>query len=246
MGKVLKARAPTDAEIEWVKFGRTLSQGSPKVVDDEAKALVALASTLLAVYTGAITLFKIPDNFALLYKYISFLGISEGFLRALVFLLPIVLWLVAIGFNLFVYFPEYYTGADASPNKTKQLLKTVIDAKYSRLKKGGLVFLAALSWSTLIIGIMSIIPPEVPAQPDGQIVQFAVPGDNFSALETMDIHKDTNSRWTVPLNLTEKTNNSLKVELSDGRKVEFKRDLVDGIIYLNAKRQINASHSASI
>ncbi|RQW77035.1 MAG: hypothetical protein EHM14_15295 [Methanothrix sp.] len=241
MEKVITARAPSDHEIDWVKFGRTLRQGSPKVVDDEAKALVALASTLLTVYTGAITLFKIPENFDSLFKYVSFLGIHEGLFRALIFMVPIALWLISIGLNLFVYFPKYYEADIASPNRTKQLLEAVIDTKYSRLKWGGLVFLAALAWSTLIIGLMSITPPEVPSQTELQFVQFVVPGNNFSTLENMDIYRDTKSQWTKPVNLIEKTNNSIKVELSDGRKVEFKRDLVDGIIYLNEERQINAS-----
>lgn len=157
--KVLMARAPSEDEIEWVKYGRGLRQESPKVSDDEAKALVALASTLLTVYTGALALFKVSENFDSIYNNVSFLGMPENGLRALIFMTPIVLWLISIGLNLYVYFPGNYKANTVSPNKTKNLLENIINTKYNRLKWGGRAFLAALVWSTVFIGLMSLSSP---------------------------------------------------------------------------------------
>lgn len=71
-------------------------------------------------------------------------------------------------------------------------------------------------------------------------MQFVVPESNFPAIKNMSINIENESRKTEPLTLLGMTDKTINVELSDGRMIELKRDLVDGIIYLDSKRQITS------
>jgi hypothetical protein len=61
----IKGEEPIEEELEWLKYGREIFKESPKVLDETAKSLIALGSSLLTVYTGALALFKFNENLAL-------------------------------------------------------------------------------------------------------------------------------------------------------------------------------------
>jgi hypothetical protein len=140
VSKVIKTRAAPDDELEWIKYGRKLRQDSPDIIDGQAKALVALSTTLLTVYTGALALFKIPDILG------SFFPTAKGIwvIGLVILILPIVFWLVSIYLNLNVYQPEAYKTKSLSPNRIKKSLAQIIDAKSKKLKNGMYSFLLAL------------------------------------------------------------------------------------------------------
>ena len=70
-------------------------QESPKVLDEAAKSFLTLASSFLAVYTGALALFKLNER-------------GHEPVYCLAICAPIVLWLFCISCFAYVYFPDRY------------------------------------------------------------------------------------------------------------------------------------------
>jgi hypothetical protein len=107
--------AASDDELEWIKYGRKLHQDSPDIIDGQARAIVALASTLLTVYTGVLVLYKIPDIFG------SFLPTVQGIwgIRLVILVCPMVFWILSIYFNLDVYQPEAIKQDPFPPTESK-------------------------------------------------------------------------------------------------------------------------------
>jgi hypothetical protein len=214
---VLTARIPSDDEIERMKFGRQLHHESPKIIDEQAKALVALSSALITLYTTAIALFKISDR-------IIELSTAQRVLLAL----PIILWLISIGSNLWISFPKSYEVYPNSPNKTVDTLNKIIDFKLKRLKVGALTFFLAFC---VLIASLFVVSIQIPPIEEAQNVQFIVPEDNEWTFEAMQIELVNGTHLTKPIELIPSTEDTIGISLSDGRKIEFNRSLISAIIY---------------
>ncbi len=235
--EVLKARAASDDELEWIKYGRKLRQDSPDIIDAQAKALVALASTLLAVYTGALTLFKIPDNFNSAFFFLTGMGLEALIspLRLLIFTVPIILWLLSIKSSLDVYQPGAYKTNPISPNQINKTLDEIIATKYAELREAMNYFLVALAVSTLCIGIISLLTPAATVTPEPQEVQFIIPSSSTPVFDSMSIEWNKTNMTTASVKLLNESGNTINVQLENGRKVKFDRTLIQGIIYINSQ-----------
>lgn len=136
---IVRGEKPSEEDIEWLKYGRELIRGSPSIIDENAKSFVTLSSTLLTIFTGAVTLFKFNERLVL--AYINWIIIT----------IPIVLWLLSIVCNVYVYFPGKYRFDNSCTTELVKTSKKINDIKYNRLKFGAIFFILAIICSILAV-----------------------------------------------------------------------------------------------
>jgi|GEM_PF-1484068 len=213
----VKGEEPTEEDMAWLNYGHEMLKESPKVLDENAKSLVALGSSLLTVFTGLVALFKLNER-----------KVSSPIDWALI-VIPIVFWLLSISYNAYVNFPGRYRLARDSPTDIIKTTEVISKRKYNRLKVGAVLFIIALGTSSF-----SIVWPgaQAPSQStQAQTVQFVVPEDEIAALQNMSIPFEENTQRTVPIILLERRNETYLVRVPEGSEIEFDKDLVKGIVY---------------
>lgn len=134
----LQGQEPFEEDLEWLKYARETIKESPKVLDEAAKSFLALGSSLLTVYTGALTLFKLNER------------ASDTLSQALI-CLPILLWLVCISSLAYVYFPDRFSFNSKSPTDIEKVTIDISRKKSFRLKIGAALFVAALATASIFI-----------------------------------------------------------------------------------------------
>jgi hypothetical protein len=216
----IQGEEPSEDDEKWLEYGRKLLEESPKVLDENAKSLVALGSSLLTVYTGALALFGFVEK----------LGSSSTDLA--VMSIPIVLWLLCISFSAYIYFPGRYEFRRDSPDDVMITAENIGREKYRRLKISAIFFILALGSSSFIILWLGQESSTSSLQDPSQKVQFVINEDKVQTLKKMSILTEKGTQRTVPLNLVESTEKAYLVRLSDGRKIEFDKDLAEGTVYV--------------
>ena len=217
----VQGEEPSEEDMQWLDYGRKLLEESPKVLDEDAKSFVALGSSLLTVYTGALALFKFNERLEL------------SWVNLVVMVSPILLWLLSISFNAYVYFPGRYEFARDSPTDLMRIPELISRRKYNRLKIGAVLFILALgssSLSTLWLGnqMSSQVPQDQPHS-----VQLVISEDDISAFRNMSISFEEGTQRTDPITLLDSTAETYIVQLQNGRKVEFDKDMVEGLVYFD-------------
>jgi hypothetical protein len=134
----VQGQEPFEEDLEWLKYGREIVRESPKVLDEAAKGFLALGSTLLTVYTGALALFKLNEK-------------ASGPESWAIICIPIVLWLLSISCLAYVYFPDRLKFHTNSPTEIEKVAVEVSRKKSFRLKIGSVLFVAALAATSISI-----------------------------------------------------------------------------------------------
>jgi len=169
-----------EEDLEWLKYGRETIKDSPKVLDEAAKSFLALGSSLLTVYTGALALFKLnekalsPESWAII-------------------CVPIVLWLMCISCLAYVYFPyrfEFYTN---SPSDIEKVTRDISRKKSFRLKIGSVLFVAALATTSISIVWLGVQPAKE-TQREEQTIHLVMEDEEIDLLENMSGPID----WEIP------------------------------------------------
>jgi len=205
---VIDSEPPLEEDLRWINHGIEIIKESPSLLDENAKSLITLGSSLLAVYIGALELFS--------------LGNGSQIDQTMLFI-PIILWLSSIGANIYVYLPGRYDFEKNSPSEIKRTVERVSDKKYKRLRYGAVLFMVALIASVLVI-FWFIALPHV------QTIQFFVPEDEIPTLQNMSISFENKSQRTTVLDLLKSTDDTYLVRTSSGTKVELSRSMVKGVI----------------
>ncbi|GAB6265416.1 MAG: hypothetical protein STSR0001_08610 [Methanothrix sp.] len=135
---LVKGEEPYEEDLEWLKYGRVMIQESPKVLDEAAKSFLTLGSSLLTVYTGALTLFKLNARASDLFDWA-------------VICTPIILWLLCISSLAWVYFPNRLRFNAKSPSDIANVTMDVSRKKSLRLKIGSVLFVIALAATSISI-----------------------------------------------------------------------------------------------
>ena len=220
----VQGEEPSEEELQWLDYGRKLLEESPKILDEDAKSFVALGSSLLTIYTGALALFKFNER------------LDVSMINLALMSLPIILWLLSISFNAYVYFPGRYEFARDSPTDLMRIPELISRIKYSRLKIGAILFILALGSSSFSILSLGSQMSSHGLQNQPQNVQFIIAEDKVPAFRNMSILIEEGTLRTVPLLLLESTEKTYSVLLQDGRKAAFDKEMVVGIVYLHMNR----------
>lgn len=203
----IKGKKPTAADLEWISYGRKILKESPQFLDENAKSMVALGSSLLAVYTGALTLLNFNEKFDLKSEERIFL------------LIPIIFWLISISFNAYVYFPRRYAFAENMPDEIKKAQKEISKTKHFRLKIGAIFFIIALGISSFCILWLG---NQDQLQNSQMRVQFITSKEFIPILQNMSISIEKETQRTMTVRLSGKVDNTYLVEINDCTNVEIR------------------------
>ncbi len=217
-GLSIRGIKPSDGDVEWLKSCRELIKGGPDIVDNEAKSLVTLGSTLLTVYIGALTFLNIPKEL-------------DNFFVVILLVLSIILWISSIAVNLlFVSFPKGHELSDSNPESIMDFYVKKGSDKFQMLKKGKIIFLLALIVSVFAIALpVFLAPSETALLP--QQVQFILPPEQIQNFQNMSLGLEDGTLRTKSSLLIDVTDKNYIVKLDSGETVEFNKDLILGIIY---------------
>jgi len=194
----VKGQEPFEEDLEWLKFGREIIKDSPRVLDETAKGFLALGSTLLTVYTGALALFKLnekasaPESWAII-------------------CIPIVLWLICISCLAYVYFPDRCNFHTNSPSEIEKVTRDISRKKSLRLKIGSVLFVAALAATSISIVWLGA---QVSSQSQQvQTVQFVIPVDKNASSQNIAMFFENRTKKATTIALLEERNKTGSMHL---------------------------------
>jgi hypothetical protein len=194
----VKGQEPFEEDLEWLKFGREIIKDSPRVLDEAAKGFLALGSTLLTVYTGALALFKLNEN-------------ASGPESWAIICIPIVLWLSCISCLAYVYFPERCNFHTKSPSEIEKVTMDVSRKKSLRLKIGLVLFVAALASTSISVVWLSA---QVSSQSQQvQTVQFVIPMDKNESSQNISMFFENGIHNATTIALLEERNKTGSMHL---------------------------------
>ena len=199
----VQGQEPFEEDLEWLKYGREIVKESPKVLDEAAKGFLALGSTLLTVYTGALALFKLDEK-------------ASGPESWAIICIPIVLWLLSISCLAYVYFPDRCNFQTNSPSEIEKVTVEVSRKKSFRLKIGSVLFVAALaSTSISIVWLGSQLSSQ---SQQVQAIQFVILADmNASSRNVSISFEDRDTGESLPC-LMEEGNKTYLIRVSGKEK----------------------------
>jgi hypothetical protein len=183
---------PIEEDLEWLKFGRDMIKESPKVLDEAAKSFLALGSSLLTVYTGALAIFKLNERASGPYSW------------AIIFI-PIVLWLSSISCLAYVYFPDRCNFHTNSPSEIERVTQDISKKKSFRLKIGSILFVAALAATSLSVVWLGA-QPSAENEKVGKSIHLVVAEENDNQLKNLSGSMDAATFGDHPVLLLSSVN----------------------------------------
>jgi hypothetical protein len=124
----------TELDEFWLETARTAVRESVASLEEAAKQLIAAVTLVEGIYFAAI-------SFSDLRKVMAVQG-PEAWLRILLFVSPIVLWLVCLFFAVRVFTPKNYKTNLSSPELAEQLYRELVGYKHRNLKRAYWALLA--------------------------------------------------------------------------------------------------------
>lgn len=124
----------TELDEFWLETARTAVRESVASLEEAAKQLIGAVTLVEGIYFAAI-------SFSDLRKVMAVQGTEANF-RILLFVSPIVLWLVCLFFAVQVFTPETYKTNLSSPQLAEQLYRELVGYKHRNLKRAYWALLA--------------------------------------------------------------------------------------------------------
>jgi hypothetical protein len=124
----------TELDEFWLETARTAVRESVASLEEAAKQLIGAVTLVEGIYFAAI-------SFSDLRKVMAVQG-TEANLRIVLFVSPIVLWLVCLFFAVRVFTPKNYETNLSSPQLAEQLYQDLVSYKHRNLKRAYWALLA--------------------------------------------------------------------------------------------------------
>lgn len=125
---VIAGAKPTAMDDFWLSTVRDSAKGSVAALEDAAKQLVTITSLSQTLYFAAI-------SFSDLKKSLSLMSADNAVLDAIVFVLPVILWVVSLGCAVAVFKPRVYPVDLESPDDARDTFNAMVDYKHASLKR---------------------------------------------------------------------------------------------------------------
>lgn len=216
----INGEEPTEEDNKWLEYGDRLLEESSKTLDEDAKSFVALGSSLLTVYTGALALFKFTERLDQSWENLALMSI------------PIALWIVCIIFSAYVFFPGQYHFRRDCVTDIIEATKSISKNKYNRLKIGAILFIIALGISSLSVLCLSNQMISEDDKEQSKNVQLVAFEGKISVLRNLSIPLEEGTLKTNPLMLMKTTDKTYVARLQDGTMIEIDKNTIAGVIYL--------------
>ena len=123
----------------WKDTARGLLGESIKSIEETAKQIIGVAGILEVLYFHAIA-------------YSDIRGTVNG-IWVLLYVLPLLLWLISLGCALSVFFPNTYDSNISSWRESKATFERIVAQKHGRLKAAGI----SLALGTLVLCFVMIV-----------------------------------------------------------------------------------------
>jgi hypothetical protein len=109
----------------WLETARTAVRESVASLEGAAKQLIGVVTLVEGIYFAAV-------SFSDLAKVMAVQG-QQAWLRILLFISPIVLWLVCLSFAVHVFMPETYKTNLSSPRLAEDFYRKMVSYKHRNL-----------------------------------------------------------------------------------------------------------------
>jgi len=205
---------PSQNQLEWVKYGQNLIRGSSESLENAAKTLVTLATSLITIYSVALAYFG---------------NANKIFLNPFFFLsvIPFALFFCSIYFFIDVYSPTKHKIESDSPEDIKKVVKMINDDKYKPFRRGKTLFLVAF-----IITIVSLFFVSSWQSPENT-VQFVVKSENVKIFNDMNVGFEDNMTTSPLILINDDGYNYYIRKINSTNEIAFNKNLVNAIIFLN-------------
>lgn len=134
----------TDLDEFWLETARTAVKESIGSLEEAAKQLITAVILVEGIYFAAV-------SFSDLKKAMAVAGL-DAWLRVLLFVSPIVIWLICLFFAVRVFTPENYKTNLRSPTLAEQVYREIVGYKHRNLKRAYWALLAG--FVPLIVAII--------------------------------------------------------------------------------------------
>ncbi|MDF0590108.1 hypothetical protein [Candidatus Methanocrinis natronophilus] len=128
----------------WLETARGAAKESVAALEEAAKQLISVTSLLQAIYFAAISFSDLKGALA-----------AEGEIRwalVLLFVLPVVLWLLSLSYAVLVFKPESYRTNLSSPDLARSMYGEIVGYKHRQLQRAHLFLV--LGFVPLVVNIV--------------------------------------------------------------------------------------------
>lgn len=129
-------------DIHWINLQWKIIDESLSVIKGAANQLIGSVTVLQGLYFAVVSFSDLKTKF----------GPSIGWTYTLLFISPIIFWLITIGLALLVIAPWRFTAYVTSPSEAKNNYEALTKIKYLELKIA--YFALFLGFLAIIIGII--------------------------------------------------------------------------------------------
>lgn len=130
----------TDLDEFWLETARTVVKESIGSLEEASKQLITAVTLVEGIYFAAV-------SFSDLKKIMAVAGL-DAWLRIIIFVSPIVIWLICLFFAVRVFTPENYKTNLSSPTLAEQVYREIVGYKRRNLKR---------AYWALLIGFVPLI-----------------------------------------------------------------------------------------
>ncbi len=124
----------TDLDEFWLEIARGTVKEAISSLEEAAKQLISAVTLVEGIYFAAV-------SFSDLHKAMAVQG-TDSWLRIILFVSPIVLWLICLFFAVRVFTPETYKTNLSSPELAEGVYKEMVGYKHRNLKRAYWALLA--------------------------------------------------------------------------------------------------------
>lgn len=209
-----KVGSTSNTDLDWINYGQNLIRGSTETLENAAKTLVTLNTSLITIYSVALSYFGNANK----------IFISPYFFLLII---PFASFFFSIYFFIEVYSPTKHTFEPDKPDEIKKVVKKINDEKLKSFKRGKVFFL--VGFILIIFSLFFVSSWQLPQN----MVKFVVKNENVKIFNDMNIEFE-NNMTTVPLILVKDEGSNYQVKMiNSSNPLVFNKDLVNGIIFLN-------------
>jgi hypothetical protein len=143
---VITGAAVTELDRFWLEIMRGFFKDAIDSIEGAARQLISVLTLLEGIYFAAISFSDIRTAMS---------GGYESAGLTLLFILPVVLWLVSLSYAVAVFTPEAYQTNISSPDLSRKTYHEIVAYKHRMLKRSHLALI--IGFIPLIIAIVAYL-----------------------------------------------------------------------------------------